>query len=153
MKNVLEDATLKDLSSGDAKKKAQDYYSSCMDPNGTIESLGGKPLLQMLHTHLVGWHLLQKDLEPAAEEDNEEPDQTFVAKFTLKVALVHHDLQSDGFFTWLVGGDDHNSSVHVIQIDQGGLTLPNREHYLNENDTKIVEALKTVMYRYRRNTQ
>ena len=34
-----------------------------MDPNGTIESLGGKPLLQMLRTHLVGWHLLQRQEE------------------------------------------------------------------------------------------
>ena len=41
-----------------------------MDPNGTIESLGGKPLLQMLRTHLVGWHLLQR------QEDDWELEQT-----------------------------------------------------------------------------
>ena len=28
----------------DAKRKAHNYYTSCMDPNGTIESLGGKQL-------------------------------------------------------------------------------------------------------------
>ena len=32
--------------------------------------------------------------------------------------MVHHDLHSEGFFTWLVGEDDHNSSLHVIQVDQ-----------------------------------
>ena len=41
-----------------------------MDPNGTIESLGGKPLLQMLRTHLVGWHLLQR------QDDEWELEQT-----------------------------------------------------------------------------
>lgn len=36
-----------------------------------------------------------------------------------------------GFFSWAVGEDDKNSSNHVIQIDQGGLALPTRDHYLN----------------------
>ena len=43
--------------------------------------------------------------------------------------------------------DDHNSSQHVITLDQGGLTLPNREHYLKQNYTQIVDALKKVMFR------
>lgn len=143
MKNVLEDtAQDKSATEDDAKWKAHGYYISCMDVNGTIEGLGGKPLLNLLRQHMFGWHLLQK--EPQDEQDDDEP---FIEYFTQKVAMVHHDLQSDGFFTWLVGGDDHNSSAHVIQIDQGGLSLPNREHYLNSNDTKIVNSLKTVMHR------
>ncbi len=155
MKNVLEDQGLKDLAFGNAKRKAHDYYTSCMDLNGTIEALGGKPLLSMLRERLVGWHLLQREEEEEKEgpdqsdleQNNEDWAQSFVANFTAKVAKVHHELQSDGFFTWVVGGDDRNSSTHVIQVDQGGLSLPNREHYLNENDTKIVTALKTLMYR------
>ena len=51
MKNVLEEETSE---SSTAKSKAKNYYMSCMDPNGTIESLGGKPLLQLLHNHLIG---------------------------------------------------------------------------------------------------
>jgi len=166
MKNVLENATsIKDdtKSEGvntDAKRKAHNYYTSCMDPNGTIESLGGKPLLEMLRTHLVGWHLLQRLPPPTApagdptelsqqDQGHEDQDEKDVVKnFTAKVAMVHHDLHSEGFFTWLVGEDDHNSSLHVIQVDQGGLTLPNREHYLSTNDTKIVDALKAIMFRH-----
>ena len=45
-----------------------------MDPNGTIESLGGKPLLQMLRTHLVGWHLLQRQEENWELEDTTQKD-------------------------------------------------------------------------------
>ena len=58
-----------------------------MDPNGTIESLGGKPLLEMLRTHLVGWHLLQRlppPTAPAAEDPTElsQQDQGFL-KYSL----------------------------------------------------------------------
>ena len=86
------------------------------------------------------------------------------------MAKLHRDIQSDGFFTWIVAEDDHNSSQHVIQMDQvskylftqfiylfikfsnwfkfqGGLTLPTRDHYLQRNYTQVVEALKKVMYR------
>ena len=45
-------------------------------------------------------------------------EEDVVKNFTATVAMVHHDLHSEGFFTWLVGEDDHNSSVHVIQVDQ-----------------------------------
>lgn len=146
MKNVLEDtARDESFTQDDAKWKAHGYYISCMDVNGTIEGLGGKPLLNLLRQYMSGWHLLEK--EPAPPPQDHEDDDDFVEAFTQKVAMVHHDLQSDGFFAWLVGGDDHNSSAHVIQIDQGGLSLPNREHYLNINDTKIVNSLKTVMHR------
>ena len=82
----------------------------------------GKPLLNMLRTHLVGWHLLQREAEDPTEstlQPQPDQDQEIVVKnFTAKVAMVHHELHSEGFFTWLVGEDDHNSSVHVIQVDQ-----------------------------------
>ena len=82
----------------------------------------------MLRTHLVGWHLLRREAEDPTEStrlllrpqpDQDDQDQEIVVKnFTAKVAMVHHELHSEGFFTWLVGEDDHNSSVHVIQVDQ-----------------------------------
>ena len=66
-----------------------------------------------------------------------------------------------GFFTWAVAEDDKNSSRHVIQVnkteqifyqflfcddgcdnidfveqmDQSGLTLPNRDYYLNKTES------------------
>jgi membrane metallo-endopeptidase-like protein 1 len=52
--------------------------------------------------------------------------------------------KAGGFFTWLVAEDDKNSSQHIIQIDQGGLSLPNRDYYLtNDTDSKkVVAALR-----------
>lgn len=38
-------------------------------------------------------------------------------------------------FGWAIGEDDKNSTRHVIQIDQGGLTLPTPDYY--ENRTEI----------------
>ena len=46
-----------------------------------------------------------------------------------------------------MGENDKNSSQHVIQIDQGGLSLPTRDYYLNDNDTKVMEALKNVIFK------
>ena len=150
MKNVLEEDsaeenTKENMNSSTAKSKAKDYYVSCMDPNGTIESLGGKPLLQLLNNHLVDWTLLLKN--PTEETSEKVEDEDWVQNFTSKVATVHLELLCDGFFTWQVNEDDHNSSQHVITLDQGGLTLPNREHYLKQNYTQLVDALKKVMFR------
>ena len=80
----------------DAKRKAHNYYTSCMDPNGTIESLGGKPLLEMLRTHLVGWHLLQRlppPTAPAAEDPTElsQQDQGFL-KYSLIFLVCIYNL-------------------------------------------------------------
>ena len=149
MKNVLEEdreaeETKENTNSTGAKSKAKDYYVSCMDPNGTIESLGGKPLLQLLDNHLIDWTLLLKN--PGETSDKIE-EEDWVQNFTSKVATVHLELLCDGFFTWQVNEDDHNSSQHVITLDQGGLTLPNREHYLKQNYTQLVDALKKVMFR------
>ena len=64
-----------------------------------------------------------------------------------RLFTFHNELQASGFFSWTVGENDKNSSQHVIQIDQGGLTLPTRDYYLNENDTTVVDALKKVIFK------
>ena len=64
-----------------------------------------------------------------------------------RLFIFHNELQASGFFAWTVGENDKNSSQHVIQIDQGGLTLPTRDYYLNKNDTTVVEALKKVIFK------
>ena len=39
----------------------------------------------------------------------------------------------------MVTEDDKNSSRHIIQVDQGGLSLPNKDYYLkNDTDSKKV---------------
>ena len=49
-------------------------------------------------------------------------------------------------FSWMVDTDAKNSSNNIIQLDQGGLTLPSRDYYLNKtSDDKVLEALRAFM--------
>ena len=72
-----------------------------MDPNGTIESLGGKPLLEMLRTHLVGWHLLQRlpPLTAPAEDPTElsQQDQGFL-KYSLIFLVQLNEYETAPYF-------------------------------------------------------
>ena len=61
----------------------------------------------------------KEPIDPEKNVDAEEVRQNF----TDAVAKIHHDIQSDGFFTWIVAEDDHNSSKHVIQLDQVSRTF------------------------------
>jgi len=115
--------------------KARDYYSSCVDANGTLEMLGGKPLINILKNYY--WNVTDFDGSGQLET------------WTLQnlTESVQHTYNVGGLFIWNVGEDDKNSSRHVLQIDQGGLTLNTREQYINktyENDT-VLAALLEVM--------
>ena len=45
----------------------------------------------------------------------------------------------------MVTEDDKNSSRHIIQVDQGGLSLPNKDYYLkNDTDSKKVCEFTTL---------
>ena len=72
--------------------------------------------------------------------------RTFL-KYFHRIQIFHNHLQTSGFFSWTIGENDKNSSQHVIQIDQGGLTLPTRDYYLNKNDTTVIDALKRVIFK------
>lgn len=109
---------------GEAEKKAQRYYQSCLDLNETVESLGPKPMVELLG-QIGGW--------PAIDRDGQRPWD-----FQRAIETAHNALNMGGLFTWAVAEDDKNSSRHVIQMDQSGLTLPNRDYYLNKSDTDQV---------------
>ena len=92
-----------DSLANEAEKKAQKYYQSCLDVNETMESLGGKPILDLL-TEIGGW--------PAIN------DQFNVRhwNFQRTIQITHNQLNMGGFFSWVVAEDDKNSSRHVIQV-------------------------------------
>jgi len=118
-----------------ACKKAKKYYNSCVDSNGTIEELGGKPLLNILHNFY--WNVT--DFDGGGQLEN----------WTLQSVTerIQHTYNVGGLFIWNVGEDDKNSSKHVLQIDQGGLSLNSREQYINKtyDNDKVLAALLQVM--------
>ncbi|KAJ8680284.1 hypothetical protein QAD02_016071 [Eretmocerus hayati] len=130
LKNVLERpiTSMKSLS----EQKAKQYYMSCMDANETIETLGAKPMLNLLD-NVGGWSI-------SGNFD--------VNTWTLQNSM--HVLQNmynmGGLFTWMVSEDDKNSSRYVLQVDQGGLTLPTPDNYLNKTEHgKILSAYLDYM--------
>lgn len=137
MKNALEAPTTANMSA--AELKAHDYYQSCMDDEGKLEKERGKPLLELVDSVKIGgWPIM--DETPIATMKN-------MATFQNRLQYLQHDFQASGFFTWSVGEDDKNSSLHVIQIDQGGLSLPAKEYYnLEDNSSKpVLEAFREMI--------
>ena len=57
-------------------------------------------------------------------------------KLTETLASVFTHFGGDVFFKVHIGINDHNSSEHIIKIDQPSFTFPNREHYLVSNKSK-----------------
>ena len=56
-----------------AELKAKMYYESCMDIDGTIESLAGKPMLQLIKKHFGSWPILEQGISssPANQVSNQ----------------------------------------------------------------------------------
>jgi putative endopeptidase len=133
--------TLKAASSNDPNRdavhqKIGDYWSACMDESG-IESAGLKPL--------------QPELNHIAELKSKKD-------ITLEIARLHHlfpgawqqaDNQSNSPFFGFTGLQDYDdASMVVAQIDQGGLSLPNRDYYLKTDDKS-----KEILSKYRLHVQ
>ncbi len=90
------------------QKQYGDFYASCMD-TATIEKLG---------------------LEPITDSWN----QIATLKSTREVPALLSWLEnrgvSDGFFEFGVSLDQKDSSQQIAEIDQGGISLPDRDYYL-----------------------
>ncbi|KAB0791750.1 hypothetical protein PPYR_03550 [Photinus pyralis] len=131
VKHVLE-KPIENLKSK-AEQKAKWYYESCLDVNETIEELDAKPMLNLI-SKVGGWSVGD-------------------ANFSIKTWSLQNVLQTiqnkyniGALFSYIVGEDDRNSSRHVIQIDQSGLTLPTRDNYLNATDhEKLLKAYLDYM--------
>ena len=133
--------TLEASSANDAKRdavhqKIGDYWASCMDEAG-IEANGLKPL--------------QPELARIAALKSKND-------ITLEIVRLHHmfpgaweqsDNQTNAPFFGFNGQQDYdNASIVVAQIDQGGLSLPNRDYYLKTDD-----KTKEVLAKYKTHIQ
>lgn len=64
--------------------------------------------------------------------------------FQKYLQVAHNQYNRGGFFSWAVGADAKNSSNNIIQLDQGGLSLPSRDYYLNKSaDDEVLQAFKS----------
>ena len=115
MRDILEKAALAAPGRDAITQKIGDFYSSCMD-------------------------------EKAADAKGSEPVKPELARIDAakdKAALIEvlaqlHLRGSKGLFAFYSSPDLHNADMVVANIDQGGLTLPDRNYYIKD-DPKMVE--------------
>ncbi len=129
LRETLEASSKNDPARSAVQQKIGDYWAACMDESG-IEAAGLKPI--------------QPELERIAALKSKK-------ELTLEIAHLHHlfpgswaqsDNQTNAPFFGFTGGQDFDdASMVVAQLDQGGLSLPNRDYYINTDD-KSVETLK-----------
>ena len=132
LRDTLEAASKNDASRGAVQQKIGDYWAACMDESG-IESAGLRPL--------------QSELARVAALKSKKD-------ITLEIAHMQQvfpgawqpgDNESSSPLFGFTGQQDYdNASMVVAQIDQAGLSLPNRDYYLNTD-----EKSKEILTKYR----
>ena len=136
LRETLQAASVDDPKRSAVQQKIGDYWTACMDESG-IEAAGLKPL--------------QPELARIAAIKSKK-------EITLEIANLHHvfpgtweqsDNQTNSPFFGFTGQQDYdNASKVVAAIDQGGLSLPNRDYYLKTDDKS-----KELLAKYRAHIQ
>lgn len=121
LKGILEKASADDAGRSADQQKIGDYYESCMDEK-TVDSEGLDPL--------------KPELARIAAVSNKEG--------LMKVAAHDFMIGPNPFFSFYANSDLHNANEVIAYIDQGGLTLPDRDYYIKD-DAKMVEMRKNFV--------
>ena len=116
LNGILVDASKPGQHSATAKKVG-DFYAACMDESA-IEARGIQPIAK--------WLKKVDEIRTPAEV------------VSLSARIQANGLRA-GFFMFGIGSDLHNSTMNIAHVDQGGLTLSDRDYYLNQN-AKMTEV-------------
>jgi putative endopeptidase len=100
-------------------REVGDFFASAMNTN-LIENLGIKPIAG--------------DLEKIDEIKSAQDLFALLADF--------HRRGIGGMFDVGFGPDEKNSSIYAIELDQGGLSLPDRDYYLKESFVEKLHAYR-----------
>jgi putative endopeptidase len=123
LRSILENAASKRSRAGSDTQLIGDFYASCMD-EAAIEKAGIKPLKPYFNQ--VAAIKTIKDVE------NE--------------IAVMHSLGVPAVFRSGASPDLKNSSMVIASAGQGGLSLPNRDYYTNEDEKSVETRAKFVEY-------
>jgi len=119
MRTILEDASRSNAAAGSEERKVGDLYASFLD-SARVEALGVTPLKGEL-------------ARIAALKSSAELPAMFAHLARIGVARP---------FGAGVGADPKKSTTNAVQIGQSGLTLPDRDYYLN-NDARMTAVRKS----------
>ncbi|QNN40490.1 M13 family metallopeptidase [Pedobacter roseus] len=126
VKSLVEDAAAdKSAPSGSVKRRVGDFYTAAMD-SVTIEKLGYTPI--------------KADLAKVKQIKD-------IPGVLDQVAYMRTNGLGGGMFGLGVGQDRKNVNKYMVNIGQGGTTLPDRDYYLKDDarSVKIREAYNTYM--------
>jgi len=84
-----------------AERKAKKYYTSCLDVSETAETLGAKPLLNLIQKQFRGW-TVNWDVGAWDLQDTLEKIQA---------------LGISSFFSFWVGEDDEVPTKHILKVN------------------------------------
>ena len=120
LRSILEKAAAGGPGRDAIAQKIGDYYGACMDEKGVEE----------------------KGLEPL------KPELDRIAAVKDKAGLIDaiasvHLIGPNPLFNFYSASDLHNADMVIAYIDQGGLTLPDRNYYIQDNP-KMVEMRKNL---------
>jgi predicted metalloendopeptidase len=136
LRDTLEAASKNDSTRTANQQKIGDYWAACMDEDG-IETAGLKPLKPEL------------DRITALKSKKEITPELAHLQHLYPGAWQGGDNQSSSPLFGFTGQQDYdNASMVVAQIDQAGLSLPNRDYYLNTDDKS-----KELLAKYRAHIQ
>jgi putative endopeptidase len=116
LKNILEESERNPVS--ETEKRLGNFYRSAMDTE-KIENLKFKPIEGIMH-----------EIE---KSENGEIGKLF-ANLTLKGVQIPFDMGS--------AEDAKNADIYSLYIGQGGLSLPDKDYYLNESMKPILNAYR-----------
>ena len=121
LNGILEKVSANDPRRNAVDQKIGDFYASCMDEK-TVNDKGVEPL--------------RPELEGIAAAKD---------KATLIDALARtHLMGSNALFNFYSAPDLHNADSVIAYIDQGGLSLPDRDYYIKD-DVRMVEMRKHLV--------
>jgi len=121
MRDILEKVSSDDPKRNSIDQKIGDFYGSCMDEKA-VNAKGIDPLKPELD-------------QIAAVKD----------KPALIGAIAHdHLLGANSFFDFGSSADLHNANMAIANLDQNGLSLPDRDYYIKDTP-KMVEMRKHLV--------
>jgi predicted metalloendopeptidase len=120
--DILEKASVNDPNRNPVDQKIGDFYSSCMDEK-TANQKGLDPLRPELD------RIAAAQDKPALIE---------------AAARVHMIGTSNPLFNFYAAADMHNADQVIAYIDQGGLSLPDRDYYIKD-DARMTDMRKHLV--------
>ena len=121
LRKILEQVAVENPGRSAVEQKIGDYYGSCMDEKAA-DAKGFDPL---------------------------KPELARIAAVKDKAGLIDavarvHLIGPSPLFRFYSSPDFHNAEMVIAYVDQGGLTLPDRDYYIKD-DAKMVEMRKHLV--------